>query len=65
MRGERVGGGQVYGGGVGVLRGGLQSFNVCVNVVLLANAGVDEATPPEKILILTHSSHVTIFLHVF
>ena len=36
----------------------------CVKVFLLTNTGTGEASPPERKLILTHFSHVTIFSRV-
>ena len=45
----------------GGIEGSLKIFNVRVKVVLLTNNGADEASPPERILILTSFSYVTIF----
>ena len=49
--------GQVFVvGGVRLLRG-LKDFNVYEKVVFLTNTGRDEASPSERILILTSFSH--------
>ena len=50
---------------VGEFWEGLQNFNVCVKVVLLANTGVDEKSPPERMLIPIAFFHITIFLCVY